>query len=43
MWNYNFGISIDLWDRVFGTYKDVEWNPERKRHSLKSYFQIKWL
>jgi sterol desaturase/sphingolipid hydroxylase (fatty acid hydroxylase superfamily) len=43
MWHYNFGISLDLWDRVFGTYKEVEWNPGRKRHSLWSYFKIKWI
>lgn len=42
MWHYNFGISLDLWDRVFGTYKQVEWNPERKRYPLRSYLQIKW-
>jgi sterol desaturase/sphingolipid hydroxylase (fatty acid hydroxylase superfamily) len=42
MWHNNFGISTDLWDRVFRTYKKVEWNPEKKRHPLKSWFQIKW-
>jgi sterol desaturase/sphingolipid hydroxylase (fatty acid hydroxylase superfamily) len=43
MWHSNFGISLDLWDRVFGTYKQVEWNPERKPYPLWSYFQIKWV
>ncbi len=44
MWHHNFGISIDFWDRVFGTYKVVEWNPGRRpfQHPLKNFFQIKW-
>jgi sterol desaturase/sphingolipid hydroxylase (fatty acid hydroxylase superfamily) len=43
MWHYNFGISLDLWDRVFGTYKAADWTaPPPQRHPLKSYFQIKW-
>jgi sterol desaturase/sphingolipid hydroxylase (fatty acid hydroxylase superfamily) len=44
MWHYNFGISLDLWDRVFGTYKVADWAPEQSSapHSLRSYFQIKW-
>src|SRR5262245_12684923 len=29
MWHHNFGISLDVWDRVFGTYKKAEWVPER--------------
>jgi sterol desaturase/sphingolipid hydroxylase (fatty acid hydroxylase superfamily) len=43
MWHYNFGISTDLWDRVFRTYKKVDWNPAPKHHSLWSWFQIKWI
>ena len=23
MWHYNFGMTFDIWDRVFGTYKPV--------------------
>ena len=44
MWRHNFGISLDIWDRVFGTYKVVEWNPEKRpfQHPLRSFFQIKW-
>jgi sterol desaturase/sphingolipid hydroxylase (fatty acid hydroxylase superfamily) len=44
MWKHNFGISLDLWDRVFGTYKRVEWLPEPPsvRYPLQSYLQIKW-
>ena len=30
MWHHNFGILVDIWDRVFGTYKVMEWKPERR-------------
>ena len=45
MWHHNFGISLDLWDRVFGTYKLVEWRPTRRLRDvpLRTYLQIKWL
>ena len=42
MWHHNFGILVDWWDRVFGTYKKVEWPRERKFHPLSAYFKIKW-
>jgi hypothetical protein len=44
MWHHNFGISLDVWDRVFGTYKTVEWNPERRPRDfpLRSFYQIHW-
>jgi sterol desaturase/sphingolipid hydroxylase (fatty acid hydroxylase superfamily) len=42
MWKTNFGISLDVWDRVFGTYKRVEWKPER-RYPLWRLFAIKWI
>ena len=24
-WDSNFGLAIDWWDRIFGTYKPVDW------------------
>jgi len=44
MWKNNFGITVDFWDRIFGTYKVVEWNPEKRpfEHSLLSFLRIKW-
>ena len=44
MWRHNFGISVDWWDRVFGTYKRVGWARERRirAYGLRGYFQIKW-
>ncbi len=44
MWRHNFGISLDIWDRVFGTYKPVAWQPERRpwQYPLRNYLQIQW-
>ena len=42
MWHTNFGISIDLWDRVFGTYRVVDWKPEPAKRSWTGLFTIKW-
>jgi sterol desaturase/sphingolipid hydroxylase (fatty acid hydroxylase superfamily) len=45
MWHYNFGISSGLWDRVFGTYKAVDWQRTRRLRDipLRAYFQIRWI
>jgi len=45
MWHYNFGISMDLWDRVFGTYKVVEWQPTQRWRDvpLRAFLRIKWI
>lgn len=44
MWHHNFGILVDFWDKVFGTYKAVEWEPSKRRreYPMRSYFQINW-
>ncbi len=44
MWHHNFGILVDVWDRLFGTYKPVDEDPQRERPKLTmgSYFKIKW-
>src|SRR5262249_34365944 len=44
MWKHNFGISLDIWDRVFGTYRRCTWtpNPERNK-SWSRLFRIKWV
>jgi sterol desaturase/sphingolipid hydroxylase (fatty acid hydroxylase superfamily) len=44
MWHNNFGILTDLWDRVLGTYKVVEWQPDRRPRDYpwRTYLQIKW-
>jgi sterol desaturase/sphingolipid hydroxylase (fatty acid hydroxylase superfamily) len=30
MWHHNFGLAVDWWDHVFGTYKPVEWLTEEE-------------
>jgi sterol desaturase/sphingolipid hydroxylase (fatty acid hydroxylase superfamily) len=45
LWHYNFGISFDFWDRVFGTYKAIDWQPPppERPTTLRSYLKIKWI
>ena len=45
MWKHNFGIGVDWWDRILGTYKDVEYVPAIPRDQLKvsDYFKITWI
>lgn len=44
MWKHNFGISLDIWDRVFGTYQIGDWNPSsRGQRSFWNLFRIKWI
>jgi sterol desaturase/sphingolipid hydroxylase (fatty acid hydroxylase superfamily) len=44
MWTTNFGISTDVWDRLFGTYQDVEWEPETfgLANSIREFVRIDW-
>jgi len=41
MWHHNFGLAVDWWDRVFGTYKPVEWL-ETEAEIEGGYFALKW-
>jgi sterol desaturase/sphingolipid hydroxylase (fatty acid hydroxylase superfamily) len=45
MWKKNFGILVDWWDRVFGTYEKVEWQRSKpmREHGLGALFRITWL
>jgi sterol desaturase/sphingolipid hydroxylase (fatty acid hydroxylase superfamily) len=29
-WDSNFGLAVDWWDHVFGTYKSVEWVTDKE-------------
>jgi len=44
MWKNNFGILVDWWDRVFGTYQYVEWKRTRpiRSYGLRGFFRISW-
>ncbi|MEM8831340.1 MAG: sterol desaturase family protein [Cyanobacteria bacterium P01_G01_bin.19] len=42
-WNYNFGLAVDWWDKIFGTYKSMEWLEEKElQQPVKSHLQVKW-
>ncbi len=40
-WHHNFGITVDWWDRVFGTYKQHEPLPMLGRDDA-GFFDIHW-
>jgi sterol desaturase/sphingolipid hydroxylase (fatty acid hydroxylase superfamily) len=41
--HHNFGLSVDWWDRVFGTYKPLTWKPrETVRISVWGLLKIRW-
>lgn len=42
-WDYNFGLAVDWWDKLFGTYKATDWLTEEElKQSQKEYWQVKW-
>jgi sterol desaturase/sphingolipid hydroxylase (fatty acid hydroxylase superfamily) len=41
MWNHNFGITFDVWDRVFGTYRREHYQ-RPARDSWWNLFRVKW-
>ncbi len=43
MTGHNFGVLVDWWDRLFGTYRPIEWPVTlRGRARLKHYLAIPW-
>jgi sterol desaturase/sphingolipid hydroxylase (fatty acid hydroxylase superfamily) len=46
LWRSNFGISLDIWDRIMGTYQKLEWTPnperQRRRRNVLDYLRITW-
>ncbi|MBD2089858.1 sterol desaturase family protein [Microcoleus sp. FACHB-1515] len=43
MWNHNFGLAVDWWDHVFGTYKSVEWLTEEElQRPDRGYLELRW-
>ena len=41
-WHHNFGIALDWWDYVFGTYKSVEWQTQEELCLEREPSHIKW-
>jgi sterol desaturase/sphingolipid hydroxylase (fatty acid hydroxylase superfamily) len=43
MWQHNFGLAVDWWDRVFGTYKRVPFGSELPPElAQRGAFDIHW-
>ncbi len=43
MWHHNFGLAVDWWDHVFGTYQLVEWESEQElKLAENNYLQLRW-
>ncbi len=43
MWHHNFGLAVDWWDKVFGTYKLVDWLTEEElSRPERSLLQLRW-
>jgi sterol desaturase/sphingolipid hydroxylase (fatty acid hydroxylase superfamily) len=41
--SYDFGIVVDFWDRLLGTYKTYNWKPPAEyQFSFRGLFDIKW-
>ncbi len=42
-WHENFGLGVDWWDRIFGTYKPTEWIGEEEESQVeKGHLQLRW-
>jgi sterol desaturase/sphingolipid hydroxylase (fatty acid hydroxylase superfamily) len=41
MTEHNFGVLVDWWDRLFGTYRSIE-SPAPVRRRLTDYTEISW-
>lgn len=43
MWEHNFGLGVDWWDHIFGTYKLVEWETEAELNlAQRGYLELRW-
>lgn len=42
MWHHNFGLGVDWWDHVFGTYKPVDWLADEPDQPEKGMLQLRW-
>ncbi len=42
-WDHNFGLAVDWWDKLFGTYKAVDWLTEDElKQPEQGYLEVKW-
>ena len=42
-WHHNFGLGVDWWDFVFGTYQEADWLTEKAQDvPKKGLWELKW-
>jgi sterol desaturase/sphingolipid hydroxylase (fatty acid hydroxylase superfamily) len=41
-WHHNFGITVDWWDHIFGTYKEMPWDRPTIPVRWRDLFDIEW-
>jgi sterol desaturase/sphingolipid hydroxylase (fatty acid hydroxylase superfamily) len=42
MWHHNFGLGVDWWDHIFGTYKAVDWLTEQELSQQRGRWELRW-
>jgi sterol desaturase/sphingolipid hydroxylase (fatty acid hydroxylase superfamily) len=43
MWHHNFGLAVDWWDHVFGTYKAMDWLDEAElSQPQRGLLELRW-
>lgn len=43
MWHHNFGLAVDWWDHIFGTYKLVDWLTDQElKQPARGYAELRW-
>jgi sterol desaturase/sphingolipid hydroxylase (fatty acid hydroxylase superfamily) len=43
MWHHNFGLGVDWWDHIFGTYQPVKWQMEGEQNPAeKDLWELRW-
>ncbi len=44
MWHHNFGIAVDWWDRLFGTYRVEQWESDAERAwRSRGFLGVRWI
>jgi sterol desaturase/sphingolipid hydroxylase (fatty acid hydroxylase superfamily) len=42
-WHHNFGLAVDWWDHIFGTYQSIEWLTEEELNQPpRGYLEMRW-
>lgn len=42
MWHHNFGLALDWWDHIFGTYQAVDWLTEDELAQQRGQWELRW-